>query len=210
MVVSVFGRKGSGKTTLVRELAASYDRRIAFDTLGEYGQADGWTVVHDFEGALTLMSAPPARFAWSIRLSEIADYFDLFELAFEIPNTLLLFEESSLFCSASYLPDQLSKLVRYGRHRNIDMVFVSRRPSEVNRDVTAQSDLIVTFRQHEPRDLMYLAAVSGANVDHVRTLGDYRVAVIQGDATDAPPAVQSRMQGPAQLELPLTPKGGRR
>lgn len=199
-VISILGHKGSGKTTLARELMRGRSRVLVFDTLGEY---DTQRIFYSFDEALRAMerSIPKARFQWGVRLADMADYVDLFELAFELPGTLLVFEETSLFCSPSYLPPSLSKLVRYARHREIDLVFVSRRASEVNRDLTAQSDFIVTFRQHEPRDLQYLSSVSGRDVSAVRTLPAFKVAVIQGDPADAPPAIQAQL---APSATPLT------
>lgn len=187
-VLCVFGQKGSGKTELSKKIARAYDRVLILDTLGEYSE---WAhpvvgLSDTFDSLVKFHERPSFRLA--VRLDDIEDYFIVMRLAYEIPDMLLLVEEASFFCSPYNLPPELSQLIRYARHRRISQLYVSRRPAELSRDLTAQSDCIVTFRQHEPRDLAYLAQVAGEDVSRVRTLPAYRCAVF-GNLSKLPACV---------------------
>lgn len=202
-IISVFGRKGSGKTELVKRSVQEHARVVVLDTLGEYP----FEVVTGFDACLAALEAAEERprFRLSLRCADLQDMLELAGVVYELTNICLVVEETSFYCSSSALPDELSQLVRYGRHRQIDQFYVSRRPAEIARDLTAQSDLIVSFTQSEPRDLDYLARVAGRDVSALRTLPRYRVCA-WGDLSKAPLAVLEAMVTPAQGDMFTPPK----
>lgn len=191
-IISLFGIKGGGKSTLAREIAEEWERVTAIDTLGEY--STGFEVVEGIDACLAALEAADARkrFRLSLRCADPDEMLDLIGVCYELPRQLVLVEETSFYCSPSQLPVELSQLVRYGRHREIDQLYIARRPSEIHRDLTAQSDCIVTFRHREPRDLDYLQRMSGEDVSRVATLAPYRIAA-WGDTTKFPLAVLARL-----------------
>jgi hypothetical protein len=208
LIIGLFGTKGSGKSTLARAIVEEHSRVIVCDMLGEY---DADTIACSVEDAIKCLveHEHASTFSVSVRLSELEDYLDVLEVAYELTDTLVVLEEASFLCSASNFPPELSKLVRYGRHRRISQLYISRRPAEVARDVTAQADVLVTFRQREPRDLDYLySCAPGARMSrrefgaYVEGLPDYRCAVF-GDRESAPLAViqATHRKLPGQGEL---------
>ena len=197
-VISVFGHKGSGKSTLVKELVAEHKRVIVFDTMGEYDDA-----IEDYNTAVRELGRvqDARRFRVAIRLPEDDDALDAMEVAYEVPRCLVVFEETSFYCSPSTMPTILKKFVRYGRHREISQVYVSRRPAEINRDLTAQSDLIVSFRQHEPNDVDYLRKLMGSQADKLPHLREYRI-IASGDVDSAPLPILERLAKNEGLTAP--------
>lgn len=204
LVISVFGRKGSGKSTLVMTMLEEFDRVFYFDAMGEADEKRGFTVVHGWQACIDAMMKVrnDKRFKLSLRMDDTEELVRLLDLAYEIPDQCTVVEETSFYCSPSYLPSEISKLVRYGRHRRIDQIYIARRPSEIHRDLTAQSDLIVTFAMHEPRDIAYLAAIAPSKeaAEAVRKLPKYRVAV-WGDVERAPAAVLVQQETPSKATL---------
>jgi len=194
LVASFFGQKGSGKSTLVREIMLDRERVFFVDTVGEARAADGFEIVFGFEPCVNAMlaAAKRERFRLALRCQHTDDMLKLCTMAYEVPRQLTVVEETSFYCSPSYLPPELSTLIRYGRHREIDQFYVARRPSEIHRDLTANSDLVVSFHQHEPRDVAYLRAIGGPQAEAVRALPKYRV-LAWGDLERAPLAVISRL-----------------
>jgi len=190
--MSLFGIKGGGKSTLAREIAEEWERVTAIDTLGEY--SEGFEVVEGFDACLVALEAAESRkrFRLSLRCEDPEEMLDLIGVCYELPRQLVMVEETSFYCSPSQLPVELSKLVRYGRHREIDQLYIARRPSEIHRDLTAQSDVLVTFRHREPRDLDYLQKMAGEDVSRVAILGPYRIAG-WGDTAKYPLAVVARL-----------------
>lgn len=195
-IICVFGVKGSGKTTLVQEIVRTHrpPRVIIFDTVGQYGNAERAQVFYGLgPGAHAIVTkSRVSAFRISLRSAETGDLLRLMEVAYEVPDSLVVVEEASFFCSPSQLPYQLSQLVRLGRHRRISQVYVAQRPSEVHRAITAQADLLVSFRQMEDRDLMFLRGRFGPGVERLRELSPYRV-MIAGDESKAPLPVLERL-----------------
>ncbi len=187
LIVFIAGRKGSGKTTLALAIAQDAPRVFALDTVGQYGPEHGFDVAFGTDAAVRAMLGTRGRdrFRISLRSDSTDELLSLARLAYELPGHLLIVEEASFYCSPYQLPDELSRLIRYGRHRAIDQLYIARRPSEVHRDVTAQADVGVTFAQHEPIDVRYLRAVAGPGAERVTTLPRYR-ALVWGDVERAP------------------------
>ena len=190
-VASIFGQRGAGKTTLAQKIAREYSRVIYLDLLGQYGGDK----VYSVEGFCQWAEAKheDETFEVSIRLDDTDDYLQVLHVAYEIVDYLLVAEETSYFCSPAGMPRELSKIVRYGRHRKISQLYLARRPSELHRDLTAQSDVIVSFYQHEPRDIAYLAACGVENAERVRHLRQFKCAAF-GRIETAPLAIIEAME----------------
>jgi hypothetical protein len=195
VVISVFGRKGSGKSTLVREIVDEAPRVIVFDTMGEYARKRD-KIFDTFESAASELGRVQheRRFRVIIQLVDEEDALAAMRVAYDVPACLIVVEETSFYCSPSYLPMELARFVRYGRHREIDQIYVSRRPAEIHRDLTAQSDLIVSFQQHEPGDVEYLRKVMGPDADRLPGLPKYAI-IVSGDVADAPLPILERLAG---------------
>jgi DNA helicase HerA-like ATPase len=201
-IASFFGRKGSGKTTLVKRCMREFRRVVTLDTLGEY---DG-EVCQGFEPCLVALERAEhrKRFALSLRCSALDDMLDLLAVCYELRDALIVVEETSFYCTASTLPDELAQLVRYGRHRELSQFYVSRRPAEISRDLTAQSDVIVSFAQTEPRDLDYLRA-AGGDTELIRSLPKYRFAAWGPDMSKAAIPVLEGAISRSALDTPAEP-----
>lgn len=198
LIVSVFGRKGSGKSTLARQIMAEHRRVVVIDYLGEYGEGQGFTVHEGLEASVHALVRwqGKGRFALSLRVDDKDDALRVLEVAWAMRGYMLVIEEASWLCSPSHLPVELSKFVRMGRHREISQLYVAQRPAMVHRDVTSQSDVIVSFQQHEARDIKFLeASTLGARAREVRDLPRFAIiaASASGDESTFPKAVRKRL-----------------
>lgn len=202
-IFSIFGRKGSGKSYLVRQIMAEYPKIVVLDTLGEYGSEK--EVVTDAREAVrkihSLANSDKRVWTVSVRLDRVTDYLPILGFLYHVPGILVVIEEVSLYTSPQSIPEEISRLVRYGRHKDISLIFVSRRPAEIHRDLSAQSDVIVSFVQHEPRDVSYFRALLGPAAKGVQSLKRYEL-IAGGNPDKFPRVVKERLklQG-AQLEM---------
>jgi hypothetical protein len=193
-IVGLVGRKGSGKSTRLRDLLRYCPRFLVFDVMGEHAEPDH----NRFES-----SAKLAQFIkWSREEQNFAGtYVPSGELDEEIEEVARLVyargelcfvcEEVPLYTQAGFMPPLFGKLIRTGRHQQIDIVWTAQRAAEVPRTLTSLTDLWVLFSQTEPRDLSALADRCGRDVaDRVVGLGlhDYFVwdAITHSELEDSP------------------------
>ena len=160
LITTVVGRKGMGKSFLTREIVELEPRVIVLDTTGDYGGRN-MRVVWGRDASINAMleASGERRFRLALRGLDESEMLDAMEMAYEIEDYLFVVEEASMVCRASYLPREMAALVRYGRHRQISQLYIARRPAELPRDLTAQSDLIVTLQQKETNDIKYLRSM---------------------------------------------------
>lgn len=201
-VTVVIGKKGSGKSTLVSEIVAEESRVQVIDSLAEYEDCEISVGLEDCLEAL-VKAEKRKQYRIALRCLALEDNLDLLRTAYELRESTLVVEETSLYCSAHSLPDEMSALIRYGRHQELNLVFVARRPSELHRDLTANADVLVTFRQQEPRDLAYLRSFYGDEALTLPTLPDYHIKVF-GDLSAAPDAVLHRLASQGEPRNRLT------
>lgn len=217
-ITFVTGRKGCGKSTLVREVMREHARVVVLDYIGEYGPECGATV---HRGILACARAlerwdPKPRYCLSLRVTEERDALDLLGIVRKMRSVLLVVEEASWLCSPGRLPLELRELVRFGRHQEISQLYVAQRPAMVHRDVTSQADVIVSFQQHGERDVAYLeGSVLADRAELVRALRPFEivVGVAEGEQAKIPKCVRERLarqrkQAPAK-DLDTGPGPGR-
>lgn len=161
-VALVFGKRGSGKTTLVKELLKKHDRYIVIDKLGEY---PGVIVSNEMQ-ALRIMRKKPEDFKIIIRLEEPRP--QLFDILYCVTDYLLVVEELSFFCSSHKIDKGLFSIMAYGRHRGIDFIGVTQRPAQMNPLIRTQADTVYSFKMCEPIDQKYLEAYGLKNLEKLK------------------------------------------
>ena len=190
-IITVLGMKGSGKTTLVQQMLSDWDRVVIVDANGEYEEATiAWGLQESVEALTQYENAQ--RFRLSLRLEQKEESLQILRLSYLLSDALIVIDEASLYSSANFMPDEISRLVRFGRHKQLSLFFVARRASELPRDITANSDIVVSFRQQEPRDKEYLMSLFGEKALNVDRLAQYEIMVF-GNIEKAPLALIERM-----------------
>ena len=178
--IGVMGRVGSGKSYLVKKMLARFPRRLIYDPFEEYegvlfrrwaeaavyldnftGDEDG--AVED-EYPFQVVYRPPSRH----------DAEQFFRMAASLKNYVLIAEEVEMWCKSSWINPHLERLISFGRHKCRSLVWITRSPFEINRDLTRQHNLLISFKQTEPRDIAYLDNYS-FNKD-ITTLAEYEYA----------------------------------
>jgi hypothetical protein len=173
-IIGVVGRKGSGKSTLARRVLERCPRLFAFDTMGEHKWIPNG--FHDLDRADEFLAwaEMQERFAGRyVPEGDIAgDFAELAGMVYSQGQMLFVIEEIPLLCSASYVPPELGKLVRLGRHRRVSLLWTAQRMAEVSRTLTAMTDIFVLFATTEPRDLDAIHDRCGDEIaDKVSRLG---------------------------------------
>lgn len=186
LVVTVFGRTGSGKSTALGRLVQAHIARkrdarvIAIDFLGDMelpfeaercfsleeavkaldGGARAVIVVYPVDDLDGEPSISPAEFLkLALRLSRY------------LPGAVVVIDELDYpeQVRSGYSPDEVAKLINYSRHWDISLYTAARRPQDVPKALIAQADLIVCGCLATPHELRYMEQY-GFDPDRLREL----------------------------------------
>lgn len=178
-IIAVFGRKGSGKTTLIKEIIRPVRRLLVLDKLKEF---DAGQVFYNPQDLYNYVTAAPAFQAIYRPIDRDYGVDWLAWLALALGDCLLVIDEIDLYCSSAYMSEALYSVVHIGRHYNTSLLMASRMPQRIRNDITAQADTIITFElQGGPLEyIVNFADHAGAEAG-IRALKKYQFYVVTGN-----------------------------
>lgn len=179
-LICIFGKRGSGKTTLIRgHLEEMPGPVVVIDILGNFNN-DEYIQVTDVAECIDNIkyykNYPDKSKLQKIIVLKPSDP----DLAAEYISaalweswggTLVLDEADAINMSEAPCFNQL---IRYGRNRFVNVITGCRRPAEISRDITAGANKILVFQTTEPRDIMYFeSTVLGEKADDLRNIAQF-------------------------------------
>ena len=174
-VILVIGKRGSGKSWLVKKLIEDHRRLLVYDIMSEYtgGIVFGTETGLDFN--LFWGHVYKKDFSLIYRPVQPKQEIDLLaRLVFALGNMTFVVEEIDSICSAYDLPETFSRIIARGRHRNITLIGVTPAPFGIHRDLTRQAKEIYVFSTNEPRDRFYFRSLLGKEIESkLDALGQY-------------------------------------
>jgi len=184
IIIAVFGRKGLGKTYLVKWIVRRSRRMILIDTLNEYNNG---TVVYDTDALFDM--AMESEFRIIFRPLNDEDFEYALDLAIAVGKLTLVIDEIDQHTTSYSLPEKLRWVIHYGRHYNVSLVVAARMPQRIRTDITAQADVILSFQQQGKATISYLKDFTDLDLDlYVRDLEAHKFISIIGDfSLDNPP-----------------------
>lgn len=178
MVINFFGKRGSGKTTVIKgQIQDCRPPVVIIDILGNYTDIECVQVKDIDKCILELKNIYLKLKNGNIPLNESTINFIThdYNLAidylsaslWEIGNpedphatggTLILDEVDCFDISEA---DCFDQNIRYGRNHDVDIITGCRRPAELSRNITAAANKFYCFGTHEPRDIDYFQEIFG-------------------------------------------------
>lgn len=167
----IFGRKGTGKSTLLAGMVRSEERVILVDPMGEHGELG--VVVRSmasfkrywkksYKGKWRIVLQPHVLDPSKPPREALAPYLELIQRAArEGPPFVLVVDEVDVFGDSLHEDPALALVANYGRHFGISLIFAARRPRAVPRTLTSQADELWLYQTTEPVDIDYLRAFIG-------------------------------------------------
>jgi len=160
-IIAVAGMKGHGKSTWLRANMTEERSLAIIDTLGEHRDWCPMCPAKEMDEQVRMLAEPPEHFQWSFMVSphhkdengNNLHFESLCSAAMLAGEMTLVIEEVDHYASANFISPSLQVLVDYGRHKLVNVVWLTRNLSVVPRILTSQTDLFVLFKQQEPRYL---------------------------------------------------------
>jgi hypothetical protein len=178
-IIVVCGRRGGGKTSTVKQAIRYARRLLVLDPHGEYGDTIPNPVTDESELGQFFEEEAGKFDGWACRYVPEYDVEEEAEIfccrAYEEGSCTIAIDEAEQLMSPNYIPPELARCLRLGRHRDLNIVLVTLRHAELARGATALADaFIVCGAITEPKDLEALAERTDPNfVRTVRELGRY-------------------------------------
>ena len=169
-ITGIIGPKGSGKTYLSSRRFGLEKNAVFFDVAEDDSVLPFATAIIEaprdaYEVRRAVMrdwnDKGENRIVWrsqNLRIGKkgLCTYYDLDALIkaiCEIGSLTFYVDEAHQVCNAWTSTPEFIRLIRLGRHWNVNIVWVSQRFATVHRELTANTDEFVFFRLWEPLDL---------------------------------------------------------
>lgn len=168
----IFGRSGTGKTTLIAHMLDDIGgRQLIHDPAAQKAyETPGHVICNTVAEVYDLMLTGAASFRILWRGANRHEFDQVNMFAWALENVTVVWEEVDQLWPAATLPDTALLMLNQGRHRDLRVLACARRPARVNRDLTALASRIVAFRTSEPNDLKYFSDYVGR--DNTRKIAE--------------------------------------
>lgn len=183
MVINFFGKRGCGKTTVIKgQLIDCRAPVVIIDILGNYQNIE---CIQTTEIPRCIEEIKK-YYLKEINHDEIPQKEKIINLSshdynlaidyisaclWEIGGGTLILDEVDCF-EFSEAPC-FDQIVRYGRNHNVDIITGCRRPAELSKNITAAANKFYCFSTHEPRDIDYFSEIFGDRAQELMHLPKY-------------------------------------
>lgn len=186
MLVNIFGKRGAGKTVLIKNaLKNCRGPVVVIDILGNFQNIEDTIKAKSLGDAVSFVRDYRGAQDRGDNMDEIAkviilDAHDPDETVDYVSSALwhaeggtLVLDEADGFTPDSAAP-RFDYLVRYGRNKGIDLLTGCRRPAEISRNITAGANRMFIFQTQEPRDIdYYKKTILGERAESLISMPDY-------------------------------------
>ena len=178
-VTIIFGIRGSGKSTLSRQLSSAYPRRVVVDPLSEWtGDSPDTRIVVGFEAFAQAYADLFSRDRWTLVYQfdpETSDEDQRAEFNAVLRSlyfsgrqsgvgACVVIEEVHTFATPHTMEHWLRQIVLTGRHAHLAVVASTQRPASVNKALVSQAAHVFTGQLFESRDVKYLEETLSSDI----------------------------------------------
>lgn len=168
----ILGKTGSGKTTLARQLISARNRVIIADADYHEYPAKEFLTLDELADYLERNAIGRGSFFRVSYTPYEHEYPFMCDVARIVGNCTLVLEEADRFPDPRYCMEY-QEIIARGRHDGVSIMALGLYPALLPSMLRRQATRIISFRQHEPADIEWLAAVMGEAAEQLPNLGDH-------------------------------------
>jgi len=152
----IFGVRGTGKTTKVRELTNRTARVLFYDTLGrDYSEGVVCESLDELKAFWRRVYRQNFRIVYR-PVNPEADFDTVCRMVFAAGKMTFVVEEVDTYIDGQgRASDEFRQLIQRGRHADVDMICVTQTPKGFGRLLTSQTETFYLFATREPDHLDY-------------------------------------------------------
>jgi len=158
--LGIIGVTWSGKTFFTKLLTAyiskHQNRIIIIDDLEQFSKTEfnDFTIAYSIEEFIQAI-VNKKKFKIICQFNYQEDYEKVFSIVWLLKDIILIVDELSLYCSCFELSETLRNIFQRGTKRNIRTIWNTQRPANISRNISSQTEFIISFRLSEIHDLRY-------------------------------------------------------
>lgn len=164
-ITVVIGKTGCGKSYLVNKLNKEKQHLLVFDTMSEYTEGVVFEKRPEFLQFWQQFYQHPYRLIYRPLDNPENEIEDIAECVYLLGNVCFVIEEVTCYCSPNKISENFAHIIQRGRHKNIELIVTTQRPFGLHRLLTSQAKEIYVFATNEPRDIDYLCALLGREIE---------------------------------------------
>ena len=178
-IMTVYGKKGSGKSYFVENFIKNLNRLIVWDTMRIFD--NNFTLVYSLKQLNRIFKKIKSNelitFRLSLRLNK--NYFDdINRFLLNLKNITYVVDELQVFVSALKIPEYLNTLITESRHFETNLIFITQRPVFIPRIILANADYIVSFEINLKSDLDVLNTYKYFEPETAKMLDNYQFFMV--------------------------------
>ncbi len=170
-IITIIGHKGHGKTAFSEKIIIHLNKpTIVADPRGQYNIDIARRLHFKSVGIFRKWIYSNYKDFIKYKLECIVnchddDFNELATIVSKMKKVTFLVDEVDMFFDTrADKKHQMYKLVHYGRHNEIDIVSTSRRPANISRNLTSQTDTFYISKMTEPTDTKYFKQRFGESI----------------------------------------------
>ncbi|MCK9282165.1 MAG: DUF87 domain-containing protein [Melioribacteraceae bacterium] len=169
-ITIIYGKTGTGKSHLAKELIYNYNRVVIIDPKAEY--MDGLVFNNFIDLVDYYKDNEPDEFIFICRFESDLEHEYIFKFCQIIEDVLLVVEEAEIYISPYAKSSAFLDLCRYGRHHNVSILGIARRVSELSINFRALVTRLISFKQTEPVDIKISETLGFHGLDQLQQFPD--------------------------------------
>lgn len=154
-VITVCGKRGSGKSFLMKKIIEKISNFILYDLNHEHN-IKGAIISSDIRHFKQLLERGFKKIIYHPSSEDKKEFDYVCELVFATGNIMFFVDEADRLMDRWSLSVSVGKIINRGRHKGIGICCVTRRIADLNKSPVSQSHHIFVFQQFLPNDIKYL------------------------------------------------------